>query len=83
MAVTVGNALLFLGSAVAAVCALFWPQIEQAFAGRQMAYTSRPGAAGGSTASGKCPLVSLKKRMNQHLILGSETQKNFQKDCLL
>jgi len=52
MAVTLGNALLLAGSILAAVCALFWPNIEQAY----VAYNT-PRGSNTQGAKGKCPLV--------------------------
>lgn len=59
MAGTLGTLLLMAGSVLAAACALFWPQIEQAY----LAHHTATAAARGSTAAvggvkGKCPLVS-------------------------
>jgi hypothetical protein len=56
MAVTVGNVLLLTGSVLAAACALFWPQIEQAY----WVHPSPHGGAATAAANGsnsKCPLV--------------------------
>ncbi len=60
MAVTLGNVLLLSGSILAAACALFWPQIEQAYLVHQSSLGGRivhntTAAAG---VKGKCPLVS-------------------------
>jgi hypothetical protein len=57
MAGTLGTLLLMSGSVLAAACALFWPQIEQAYLAHHAA-TARGSTTAGGGVKGKCPLVS-------------------------
>lgn len=59
MAGTLGTLLLMAGSVLAAACALFWPQIEQAYLAHHTATAAARGSTtAGGNVKGKCPLVS-------------------------
>jgi hypothetical protein len=67
MAVSVGNLLLLTGSVLAAVCAIFWPQMEQAY----VHHAAAQGAGAAAGVKGKCPLVSRGFPATSHILVCS------------